>query len=445
MRWLLQKDLRILKRSPFLVALLVIYPVVVALLIGLALSRGPDKPRVAFLNEVPTGQSTIELSGDRIDLSKYSDQLFQSIKPVRVKTRQQAIDKVKSGDALAALDVPPDIVDKLATGVQQAAVEVIFNGDALKQSFVETTIDAKLAQANAALADKIKETALADVKLLVDGGSLQTPLGNFDLLGLRASQDILKASIAALPKDSPERDALQKVDDFAGQARVGLNFARGGLTTVSQPVNVKRTVIGGHRTPLDTYAAAIAVTLSLAFVVVLLAAGMLALEREEQAFNRLVRGLVTRSALLAEKVSLSAVCGVAVALLMLVGIAAFVHVDWGRFPLWLLALLASGLAFAALGVAVGALAREVRAASLLAILVTLPLAFLALVPSGAVSRVIYDLVRVVSALFPFKPALQAVDAAVNNASPSIGVPLLHLLALALAFSVIARLALRRFA
>jgi len=53
---------------------------------------------------------------------------------------------------------------------------------------------------------------------------------------------------------------------------------------------VQRTVIGGHRTPLDTYTAAIAVTMSLAFVVVLLAAGMLALEREEQAFSRLVRG-----------------------------------------------------------------------------------------------------------------------------------------------------------
>jgi len=46
----------------------------------------------------------------------------------------------------------------------------------------------------------------------------------------------------------------------------------------------------------------------------------------------------------------------------------------------------SGLAFGAMGVAVGGLAREVRAASLLAILVTLPLAFLALVPSGAVAR-----------------------------------------------------------
>ena len=50
MRWLLLKDLQILRRSPLLVALLVIYPIVVSVLIGLALSRGPEKPRVAIVN-----------------------------------------------------------------------------------------------------------------------------------------------------------------------------------------------------------------------------------------------------------------------------------------------------------------------------------------------------------------------------------------------------------
>ena len=50
MRWLLLKDLQILRRSPLLVALLVLYPIVLAVLIGLALSAGPEKPKVAFAN-----------------------------------------------------------------------------------------------------------------------------------------------------------------------------------------------------------------------------------------------------------------------------------------------------------------------------------------------------------------------------------------------------------
>src|SRR3954454_13444309 len=203
MRWLLLKDLRILRRSPLLVALLVIYPAIVALLIGLALSRGPAKPKVAFLNEVAAGQATVDLGGERVDLARYASQFFKDVDAIPVDTRAEAVDKVRSGDALAALVVPGDIVDKIASGVQQARVEVIFNGDALKQSFVESTIDAKLAQANGALADRLRGVALQDLQLLIDGGVLRTPIRNFDLLGLRNSKRILDATVATLPPDSP--------------------------------------------------------------------------------------------------------------------------------------------------------------------------------------------------------------------------------------------------
>ena len=60
-RWMLAKDLRILRRSPALALLLLLYPAAVAVLIGLALSRGPGLPRVAFLNEIPPSESVITL------------------------------------------------------------------------------------------------------------------------------------------------------------------------------------------------------------------------------------------------------------------------------------------------------------------------------------------------------------------------------------------------
>ena len=94
--------------------------------------------------------------------------------------------------------------------------------------------------------------------------------------------------------------------------------------------------------------------------------------------------------------------------------------DWSRVGQWVVALAFGALAFGALGVAIGALAREVRAASLLAFLLSLPLAFLALVPSGSVAAGLYDAIRSISFVFPFKATLQALDAAVNGASPSIG-------------------------
>ena len=180
------------------------------------------------------------------------------------------------------------------------------------------------------------------------------------------------------------------------------------------------------------------------FITLLLAAGTLALEREENAFSRLVRGLVSRTGLLLEKAGLSAVCSVVVSLLMLAGLGLFVNLDWSRFPLWLVALGAGALAFAALGLAIGAFTREVRAASLLAFMPCLPLAFLALVPSGAVAPALYDVIRAVSAVFPFKPTLDALDAAFNDSGGLAG-PLPHLAPLFVVFGGLARLALARFA
>ncbi|HWC26902.1 MAG TPA: hypothetical protein VG474_09990, partial [Solirubrobacteraceae bacterium] len=82
---------------------------------------------------------------------------------------------------------------------------------------------------------------------------------------------------------------------------------------------------------------------------------------------------------------------------------------------------------------------------LLALMLALPLAFLALVPSGGVSPLLYDVIRVISALFPFKPALDATDVAINAAPASLPLALAHLAALTIAFGVAARAGLRRFA
>ena len=64
MRWMLLKDLQILWRSKLLLGLLIVYPIAIATLMGFALSSGPEKPRVAFLNQVPENRSTIRL-GDQ--------------------------------------------------------------------------------------------------------------------------------------------------------------------------------------------------------------------------------------------------------------------------------------------------------------------------------------------------------------------------------------------
>lgn len=452
MRWLLLKDLQILRRSPFLVGLLVAYPVIISLLIGFALSRGPDKPTVAFVNEVPESRNTFQIGSRRLDASQYANRLFESIDPVRVDTREEAVEKVRSGEALGALIVPADVTDKLQGAInlsgagEPPTLEVIYNiEDPIKAQYVESTIKARLADANKALADELTKVAAGYLEILLRGGRFSILGRTFDVLGLQTTRSIIEAAGAQLPPGSSGRAALRRVSTFARLAIENLDLSDVVLSSISNPIRVKRTVLEGKRTPLSAFAVAISVTVSLMFVTVLLAAGMLALEREENAFSRLVRGLVSRLALVAEKIGLAALCAFAVTLVMVLGLSAFVHLDYGRFPLWLAALAAGATAFGAMGVAIGGLAREVRAASLLAFLLSLPIAFLALVPSGAVSAGLYDVIRAVSALFPFKPALQAMDAALNDADPGLARPLVHLAGLAVAYAAIARLALRRFA
>jgi hypothetical protein len=446
MRWLLLKDLQILRRSPLLVALLVVYPIVIAVLFGFALSGGPEKPRVAFANLVPPGESEFRIGGRTLDAADYADQLFESIDPIQVDTREEAIEKVRSGEALGALVLPPDATERLRAtlglgGGDAPTVEVYYNAeDPVKRRFVESTIEARLADANAALSEAVLREAANYIDVIVRGGEIPLPLvGAVQILGLERSRQIIDSVAEGLPER--DRAALEQVSRFARLAGENLDVSQPILASIGSPVEVKQTIVEGERTPLDAFAVALAVTVSLMFVTLLLAAGLLALEREEQAFGRLVR-LVSRTSLLVEKVVLSGICAVAVTLLMLVGLSAFVGLDWSRAPAWLAALLGGAIGFAAMGVAIGGLAREVRVATLLAILLSLPIVFLALVPSGSVAPALYDAVNAVSALFPFKPALRALDGAINGGA--VLVPLIHLAGLALVYGAIGRIALRRF-
>jgi ABC-type Na+ efflux pump permease subunit len=454
-RWLLGKDLLILARSRLLVGVLVIYPIAIALLIGLAISRSPGKPRVAIVNETPPNQ-TIHVGNQQVQVSQYVDELFGQVQPVAVSSREQAIADIRSGDVLAAVVIPPDIAARISSGVRQGGVEVLYNGNALEQSIVQSELNSALAQANLEFSEQIQRAAAQAIGALLGGGNASVIGAPANLIGLEQIPSDLRSIIAHQPP-GPERAQLQRIETFAEFAAQNLSLSKNVLSTIGQPIHVTTTLIQGRRTPLNTFAVVVAVSISLMFICVLLAAGGLALEREEHTLARLVRGAagggwgragtgsvsISRELLLAEKLLLAAVCAFPLALAMLAGIGAFVHLDWSRIWQWLIALASGAIAFGALGVAVGALAREVRAASLLAFLLSLPLAFLALVPAGSVAHGLYDAIGAISFVFPFKAALQALDAAVNGASPDLGISVVHLLGLSVLFGVLARLGLRR--
>jgi len=109
-------------------------------------------------------------------VTKYTGQLFQAIKPIRVHSRAEALDKVKSGDALAALIIPPDVNAEAGVGPAAGQVEVVYNNeDPLKARLVDQAISSRLAQANTALADTSRTSRPRNIKLLLDGGSFDLP------------------------------------------------------------------------------------------------------------------------------------------------------------------------------------------------------------------------------------------------------------------------------
>jgi ABC-type transport system involved in cytochrome c biogenesis permease component len=446
MRWLLLKDLQILRRSPLQAALLIAYPVLIALLIGFAISRDPGKPQVALLNEIPPGARVAAGSG-KLPAVGVNQRICRRVECVEVESRAEAEAEVRDGDVLAALILPADLIDRLNSlgtlSPETPEVDVIVNQeDPVKARLVDDRITALLAEANLFIARQIAAEGGRYLNLVVDGGDFDVLGTPVEILGLRDAAAILRALRPAVPEG--RRGELNRVIRFASLARDNLDVASPLIDRLAQPIAIDKQSVSAPTPPLEIFAIAVAATLTLTFVTLLLVAGSLALEREENTYPRLT-GLVSRSALLVEKVAFGVAVALMVTLLMLAGVQIFVSLEWSRFALWLAAILAGGAALAAAGAALGATARDVRTVSLLAFMISLPVALLSLVPSGAVGSTLYDGIRVVTALFPFKPALQAMTAALDPAGPGIGMPLLHLAILIAAYSTIARVALRRFA
>ena len=235
--------------------------------------------------------------------------------------------------------IPEDVIDRLQGslglgGGDPPTVEVYYNAEnPLKRRYVEATIDATLADANKALADEIFKESAKYLNLIVAGGSIELPVvGNVDILGLRNAQRIIEAALTGLPDDAPSRPALEQVARFARLAAENLDVSKPILASIANPVDVKETAIAGTDTSLDVFGVEVAVVISLMFVTLLLAAGMLALEREEHAFGRLVRGLVSRTGLLAEKIGLAGLCAWALAAVMLAVLVAILGTSAGAAP-----------------------------------------------------------------------------------------------------------------
>jgi len=447
MRWLLVKDLQILRRSPLQLALLVIYPIAIALLVGFAMTRDQEQTTVALYNAMPAGES-LGFGGEEVDGGEIRDQLCGRVECIDADGVEDAKRMVDSGEATAAVILPEDTGDRIRSlaslDPDPPVIQVVVNGsDTVENQVTDDRIDAMLSEANLLLAKRLSEAANQYLDLILEGGRFDLLGQDIEVLGLQKSERILNRLESKLPPGA-DRQELERAARFARLATENLDLAGPLLTAITQPIKADKVVVGDEAPSLDTFAIGVTTAFALMFVTVLLVAGSLALEKEENAFTRLSSGLVTRTQILVAKIGLGSVVGSGVALILLVGLGLFVGIEWGRAPYWLLGILFGAAAFSAAGSALGAAAREVRAATLAAVMICLPVALLSLVPDDAVGPAVETAIDVVSAVFPFRPALDAITAGLELSGSSTWLPLVHLAALVAVYGALARIALRRF-
>jgi ABC-type Na+ efflux pump permease subunit len=191
------------------------------------------------------------------------------------------------------------------------------------------------------------------------------------------------------------------------------------LRATAHPIEIHRAKSRGRTWALSADVQAYALGLTISFLALVLAAGSLAAERDENVAGRLARGLVSLGELVWAKVLLAALVALALGLGVSLVFGAIIQIGnvtggepWGRVPLLALGLLLAGGALGAIGALLGALAREARTASLVALLVVLPVVFLGLVPQEVVPAAGW-----ISDGLPFIHAVRFFSAALYDANP----------------------------
>jgi len=433
---LLRKDLRVLARSPLLLAVLIAYPLLVAGLVGLVAGYGSSKPRVALVDEDQLPQ-IVTVGGHRFRIQDAIDEVSKNVHLVRMDGGD-ARRALATGRVVATLTVPTGFLADLKSGLHSPSLVYETTRGGIS-SRVTQQIQALVYALNRQLQIAYVQTDLGYVRLIVRGGDAEFGGRTYHVLGLARMQELLDR----LPP-SPERD---RIGEFARIAGIALTQTGSLLASTANPIVLEREREESRSSLLSAQVQAYALALTITFLALLLAAGAIAAERDENAIGRLARGLVSLWELVWAKVALAAVVAVALGLAIAVVFGVIVEAGgvvggepWQRIPLLAVGLAIAGAALGALGTLIGALAREARAASLVAVLVVMPIVFLGLVP-----REVAPLAGWLSDGLPFSHAVRYFASSLYDTSPwrSVARELAWLAGLGAVFGALARAATRR--
>lgn len=437
---LLGKDGRVLARSRLLAAGLVLYPLLVALVVGVLVRYVGERPQISLVGEAALPD--IVRVGDRTFdpgrlLLEASEVRFVS------RSRAEAARELASGRSLATLVIPSDFAERLTAMRASPKLVLETTRSGLATRVVEK-VQALVYSVNLELQQAYIRANLAAVGLVLKGGSGSIGATHFTLLGIDRAQQRL-----AVLARSPDRAVAVRARELAAflrQLRGAVGQVGVFLRATANPIVLTTATRGGRGWLLSAQIQVYALALTIAFVTTLLGAAVITAEREEAVIGRLARGLVPLGRLIAEKIAFATLVattiGAALALVfgLIVAIGGVAGGEpWLRLPLLVPALALAALAFAAFGVLLGTLARESGTATLLAFLIGLPLSLLGVVPGDETAA------TWLGDLFPFGHATDLASGVLYDSSPlpALARGLAWLAALAAGFALLARLSARR--
>jgi hypothetical protein len=433
---LLRKDVLVLRRSPLLLGILLAYPIAIAVLVGLVASYASSKPRVAFVDE-DNLPPTVIVGGKRFHVDRTIREVSQNVKLVRLSP-EAAARQLSTGGVVAVVTVPPGFIASLKGMVKSPQLELQLSRGTLS-SRVEQQVQALVYSLNRQLQRAYIENNLRYVTLILHGGDGSFLGRPIDVLGIEKAEKVLAGM--------PQTPRVQRLRGFLHDARLALANTGDALRSTAHPIELVRAPTRGRTWVLSAEVQAYALGLTITFLALMLAAGSLAAERDENVIGRLARGLIGLGHLIWAKVALAAGVALVLGLAIAVAFGAIIEIGgvtggepWRRLPLLVVGLVLAGGALGALGALLGALAREARTASLVALLVVMPIVFLGLIPAEVVPPAAWA-----SDALPFAHSVRFFSAALYDLSPwgSVLREGLWLVALGAVFGGLARVGARR--
>lgn len=373
---LLAKDARILVRNrPLLVALLV-YPLILAGTLAAAFQEPPATLDLAVWNG-DEGGASIEAGGVALDSSSLVADASQYARVRNVTSEAEARALVRRGEVDAALLIPPGFVASFSTiGGNATLVVVVDESDTARAGVARNAVTGGID----AFLRSIVARKVADVEALlnitVTGGTTRILFVDFDVLGIEAATQRLQEVHATLDERSDEARKVQDVITFLQFARSVLGNAGGILRTTAMPVDLETRGLLAERTPLAAVALPGALALGVFWTGSLSAALLVARERETGAARRLAAAPGAQTASVLSKLLVAMLAALLPALLLVVVAVAWAGAIVRDPALAVAALVTASLAAAALGWLAAGLARATSAATLVAILLLVPMLLL---------------------------------------------------------------------